>query len=124
KHDEHDWDATQVPILLETNGKKLNAQADRNGYFYVIDRGNGKLISATPYGKTTWSDSKDIEGRPVPNKNASPTLEGHTVCPGALGTTNFMPPTYDPQTGLFYVTARDQCDIFSTAPQPYEPGHA
>lgn len=124
KHDEHDWDATQVPILIDKEGKKLIAQADRNGYFYVIDRTNGKLISATPYGKTTWSDSKDADGRPVANKNASPTLEGHTVCPGALGTTNYMPPAYNPQTGLFYVTARDQCDIFSTAPQPYEPGHA
>lgn len=124
KHDEHDWDATQVPVLIDKDGKKLIVQADRNGYFYVIDRTNGRLISATPYGKTTWSDSKDAEGRPVANKNASPTLEGHTVCPGALGTTNFMPPTYNPQTGLLYVTARDQCDIFSTAPQPYEPGHA
>jgi len=124
KHDEHDWDATQVPILIDANGKKLIAQADRNGYFYVIDRTTGKLISASPYGKTTWSDAKDADGRPVANKNASPTLEGHTVCPGALGTTNFMPPTYDPKTGLFYVTARDQCDIFSTAPQPYEAGHA
>ena len=124
KHDEHDWDATQVPVLIDAAGKKLIAQADRNGYFYVIDRTNGKLSAATPYGKMTWSDSKDAEGRPVANKNASPTLEGHTVCPGALGTTNFMPPTYDPQSGLFYVTARDQCDIFSTAPQPYEAGHA
>ena len=124
KHDEHDWDATQAPVLIDAGGKKLIAQADRNGYFYVIDRTNGKLISATPYGRTTWSDSKDAEGRPVANKNASPTLEGHTVCPGALGTTNFMAPTYDPLSGLFYVTARDQCDIFSTAPQPYEAGHA
>ena len=125
KHDEHDWDATQVPIIIDTpGGKHLIAQANRNGYFYVLDRTSGKLLSATAYGKTTWSDAKDAEGRPVANKNASPTLEGHTVCPGALGTTNFMAPTYDSQTGLFYVTARDQCDIFSTAPQPYEAGHA
>jgi len=60
----------------------------------------------------------------VAKKEASPTLEGHTVCPGALGTTNFMAPAFSPQTSLFYVTARDQCDIFSTAPQPYEAGHA
>jgi len=124
KHDEHDWDATQLPVILDAGGKHLIAQANRNGYFYVLDRTTGKLISANPYGKTTWSDGKDADGRPVANKAASPTLEGHTVCPGALGTTNFMAPTYDPQTSLFYVTARDQCDIFSTAPQPYEAGHA
>ena len=125
KHDEHDWDATQVPVIIDTaGGKHLIAQANRNGFFYVIDRATGKLLSANVYGKTAWSDAKDTEGRPVANQNASPTLEGHTVCPGALGTTNFMAPTYDPQTGLFYVTARDQCDIFSTAPQPYEAGHA
>lgn len=124
KHDEHDWDATQVPVIIDAAGKHLITQANRNGFFYVIDRTNGKLISATAYGKQTWSDSKDAEGRPVAKKEAAPTLEGHTVCPGALGTTNFMAPTYDPQTGLFYVTARDQCDIFSTAPQPYEAGHA
>ncbi len=124
KHDEHDWDATQVPIIIDSGGKHLIAQANRNGFFYVLDRTNGKLISSTAYGKQTWSETKDAEGRPLARKEASPTLEGHTVCPGALGTTNFMTPTYDPQTNLFYVTARDQCDIFSTAPQPYEAGHA
>ncbi|MGC2402965.1 MAG: PQQ-dependent dehydrogenase, methanol/ethanol family [Acidobacteriaceae bacterium] len=129
RHDEHDWDATQVPVMIDlgtsdAGGKHLIAQANRNGFFYVIDRVTGKLISANAYGKTTWSDSKDSEGRPIAKKEASPTPEGHTVCPGALGTTNFMAPTFDPQTSLFYVTARDQCDIFSTAPQPYEAGHA
>jgi alcohol dehydrogenase (cytochrome c) len=124
KHDEHDWDATQVPIMIDSGNKHLIAQANRNGFFYVLDRSTGKLISATVYGKTTWSDHKDAEGRPVANKEASPTLAGHTVCPGALGTTNFMAPAYNPKTSLFYVTARDQCDIFSTAPQPYEAGHA
>jgi alcohol dehydrogenase (cytochrome c) len=128
-HDEHDWDATQVPVMIDlvepdSGGKHLIAQANRNGFFYVTDRVTGKLISANAYGKTTWSDSKDSAGRPIAKKEASPTPEGHTVCPGALGTTNFMAPTFDPQTSLFYVTARDQCDIFSTAPQPYEAGHA
>jgi alcohol dehydrogenase (cytochrome c) len=124
KHDEHDWDATQVPIMIDAGSKHLIAQANRNGFFYVLDRVSGKLVSANAYGKQTWSDIKDSDGRPLAKKEASPTLQGHTVCPGALGSTNFMPPTYSPQTGTFYVTARDQCDIFSTAPQPYEPGHA
>lgn len=124
KHDEHDWDATQIPVLVDAHGRRLIVQANRNGFFYVIDRTSGKLISATSFGKQTWSDSKDKDGRPTATKEASPTLQGHTVCPGAAGTTNYMPPTYDPQTGLFYVSARDQCDIFSTAPQPYQRGHA
>jgi len=123
-HDVHDWDATQVPIMIDSGGKHLIAQANRNGFFYVLDRTTGKLLSATPYGKVTWSDSKDAEGRPVANKESSPTLEGRVVCPGALGKTHWMSPTFSPRTGLFYVSAREQCDIFSTAPQPYEAGHA
>jgi alcohol dehydrogenase (cytochrome c) len=124
KHDEHDWDATQVPIMIDAGGKHLLAQANRNGFFYVLDRTNGKLLSANAYAKTTWSGGKDAEGRPVANKESSPTPEGRTVCPGAIGSTNWMSPTFDSQTGLFYVTAREECDIFSTAPQPYEAGHA
>jgi alcohol dehydrogenase (cytochrome c) len=124
KHDEHDWDATEVPILIDAGDKHLIAQANRNGFFYVLDRRSGKLLSATAYGKITWSESKDTEGRPVAKPEAAPTPKGHTVCPGALGATNWMSPSYDSKTGLFYVSARDQCDIFSTAPQPYQAGHA
>ena len=124
KHDEHDYDATQVPVLFERDGKHLLMQANRNGFFYVLDRSNGKLLSASTFAKVTWSNSKDSEGRPVANKEATPTLEGSRVCPGAAGATNWMSPTFDPRTGLFYVTAREQCDIFSTAPQAYQAGHA
>jgi len=124
KHDEHDYDATQVPVLVDEGDRHLIMQANRNGFFYVIDRASGKLLSATPYGRVTWSNSKDASGVPMERKEASPTLTGVPVCPGALGATNWFSPTYDPQTKLFYVSAREQCDIFSTAPQPYEAGHA
>ena len=124
QHDEHDYDATQVPVMIDDGDRKWMAQANRNGFFYVVDRTNGKLISATSYAKVSWSTSKDATGRPVPDKAGAPTPDGNRVCPGALGATNWMSPTYDPQTKLFYVTAREQCDIFSTAPQPYEAGHA
>ncbi len=124
KHDEHDWDATQVPVMIDDGDKHLIAQANRNGFFYIIDRSTGKLVYSNPYAKVTWSNSKDAEGRPIALKAASPTEEGNRVCPGAAGATNWMSPTYDPQTKLFYVTAREQCDIFSTAPQNYEAGHA
>ena len=124
QHDEHDYDATQVPVMVNETGKKLILQANRNGFFYVIDRTNGKLIHAESYAKVSWTREKDSNGRPVPAKEGSPTPDGNRVCPGAAGATNWMSPTYDPQTKLFYVTAREQCDVFSTAPQPYEAGHA
>ena len=124
KHDEHDWDATQVPVMIDDGDKHLIAQANRNGFFYALDRSAHKLLFANAYAKITWTDSKDSEGRPIANKNAEPTANGHSVCPGALGATNWMSPTFDSRTGLFYVTAREECDIFSTAPQPYEAGHA
>ena len=124
KHDEHDYDATQVPIMFDLDGKHLIAQANRNGFFYILDRDSGKLISANPYAKQTWSDSKDSSGSPLAAKSSSPTDEGVRVCPGAAGATNWMSPTYDPQTHLFYVTAREQCDIFSSSAQPYDEGHA
>ena len=124
QHDEHDYDATQIPVMLNEGGKKLIVQANRNGFFYVIDRNNGKLIRAESYAKVSWSKDKDAIGRPVAAKTGSPTPDGNKVCPGAAGATNWMSPTYDPQTKLFYVTAREQCDVFSTAPQPYEAGHA
>jgi alcohol dehydrogenase (cytochrome c) len=125
KHDEHDYDATEVPVMIDQGSEKhLIVQANRNGFFYIIDRATGKLISSNAYAKVTWSTSKDAEGRPALDKNGSPTLEGNRVCPGAAGATNWMSPTYDPQTKLFYVTAREQCDIFSTAPQAFEKGHA
>jgi alcohol dehydrogenase (cytochrome c) len=124
KHDEFDYDATQVPVMIDQGEKKYIAQANRNGFFYLIDRTTGKLIFSNPYAKVTWSDSKDANGAPVGKKSAEPTPEGNPVCPGAAGATNWMSPTYDPQTQLFYVTAREQCDIISTAPQPYEEGHA
>lgn len=76
RHDEHDWDSTQVPVLIDDGGKRLVAQANRNGYFYVLDRTTGKLVLANPFGKVTWSNSKDAEGRPVAVKESTPTLEG------------------------------------------------
>src|SRR5947208_5633943 len=103
KHDEHDWDATQVPITIDLGGKHLIAQANRNGFFYVLDRTNGKLLSANAYAKTTWSGGKDAEGRPIANKESSPTPEGRTVCPRAIGSSNRMSPTVYLQTWLFYV---------------------
>src|SRR6184192_516542 len=79
KHDEHDYDATQVPVMVDQGDRHLILQANRNGFFYLIDRSNGKLMVANPFAKVTWSDSKDASGAPIARKDASPTLEGNRV---------------------------------------------
>jgi alcohol dehydrogenase (cytochrome c) len=124
KHDTHDWDATEVPVLINLDGRHLVVQANRNGFFYVLDRSTGKLLSATPFGTVNWSHHKDAEGRPAPDPEIEPTLEGRRLCPGAYGVTNWFSPSFNPKTGLFYVTVNENCDIFSTAPQKYEAGNA
>ena len=125
KHDEHDYDATQVPVLIDSDAKHLILQANRNGFFYVLDRATGKLLASEYVCQSDLERQQGRGGRPVANKDATPTADGSRVCPGAAGATNWMSPTYDPQTSLFYVTAREQCDMFSAPrPQPYDAGHA
>ena len=108
-HDTHDWDATQTPVLFdgEIDGqkRKLVAQASRNGYFYVLDRATGKNISSNQYVKVNWSKGVDAKGSPIPNPAKEPQLDGALVSPNQGGATNWPPPTYDPDTGLFYVSA-------------------
>jgi len=126
-HDVHDWDATQVPVLFdmewEGRPRKLLMTANRNGFFYVLDRTNGKFLLGRPFARETWA-KKEIgpDGRPVVLPKSDPTPEGSYVCPGARGGTNWMSPSYSPETGLFYVAAREQCEKFYNAPQPYEEG--
>ena len=124
KHDEHDWDATQVPIMIDSGDKHLIAQANRNGFFYVLDRTTGKLLSANAYGEPLGATAKMRKAVLSRTIKARQRRRDERFAQGALGATNWMSPSFDSRTGLFYVTAREQCDIFSTAPQPYDVGHA
>ena len=109
-HDVHDWDAAQTPVLFdaEFHGKhrKLIAQASRNGFFFVLDRTNGEHLVTAPYIDQTWSSGIDSRGRPTAKLEATPSPDGALVEPGSDGATNWMAPSFDPQTGLFYVNAR------------------
>jgi alcohol dehydrogenase (cytochrome c) len=127
-YDLHDWDATQVPVLadMEFEGKsrQLLLDANRNGFFYVLDRVEGKLLFARPFVRVTWAKEIASGGRPVVLPGSDPTPEGTYVCPGAAGGTNWMSPSYSPQTGFLYVAAREQCDTFMSWPQSYHAGRA
>jgi PQQ-dependent dehydrogenase (methanol/ethanol family) len=125
-HDVHDWDATQIPMLLDLKIKgeprKALVLANRNGFFYALDRTDGKFLFAKTFAQVTWAKGVDANGRPIVLPGTDPTPEGNNVCPGVGGATNWMSPSHSPQTGLFYVTAREQCDTYYSAPQTYREG--
>jgi alcohol dehydrogenase (cytochrome c) len=115
-HDVHDWDAIQTPVLFdgEFRGekRKLLAQASRNGYFFLLDRVTGKHLLTAPFIETNWANGIDDRGRPVARPGKEPTPDGALVNPGSDGSTNWMSPTFSPQTGLYYVVARRIWSIF------------
>jgi alcohol dehydrogenase (cytochrome c) len=115
-HDTHDWDSTQTAVLFdaEINGqqRKLVAQAARNGHFFVLDRTNGKAIVSSEYVKTNWAKGHDAKGQPIPDPLKHPQLDGALVTPNQGGATNWPPPSFSPQTGLFYVSASQAWSVY------------
>jgi len=109
-HDVHDWDAVETPVLFDAEFKgkkrKLLAQASRNGFYFLLDRTNGQYLAAAPFIDQTWATGVDSKGRPLAKPEAYPSADGALVEPGSDGATNWMAPSFDPQTNLFYVTAR------------------
>ncbi len=115
-HDVHDWDAVETPVLFdaEFDGKprKLLAQASRNGFFFVLDRTNGQHLVTTAFIDQTWASGIDERGRPVRKPEYDPRPDGALVEPASGGSTNWMSPSFSPETGLFYVNARRTFSIF------------
>jgi acido-empty-quinoprotein group A len=108
-HDTHDWDNVETPVLIDATinnePRKLLAQAARNGYFFVLDRTNGKSIVSKPFIPLNWSQGIDSHGQPIPNPKKNPTPDGSLLSIPAGGATNWPPPSFDPETGLFFVQA-------------------
>ena len=123
-HDTHDWDSAQTPILIDTtiDGKprKLVSTAARNGYFYTLDRVTGKHIVTTKYGTTTnWALSQRPTGEVDPNPAKEATIPGSLVSPVEGGVTNWPPPAYSEDTGLFYVQEHNGFNLlYLTDPDP------
>jgi len=123
-HDLHDWDSTQIPILLDTEfrgeNKKALAWANRNGFFYLLDRTMGKFLMAKAFVKQTWTKGFDDNGRPELIPGNQPTPEGNDrVWPGVDGGANWMSHSYSPLTELLYVFAREEHRTFSKNALPH-----
>ena len=123
-HDTHDWDSAQTPILIDTtiNGRprKLVSTAARNGFFFTVDRVTGEPVATAQYGSTTnWSLGLRKNGAPEPNPEKEATVAGSFVSPVEGGVTNWPPPAYSPDTGLFYVHERNGFNlVYLTEPDP------
>jgi alcohol dehydrogenase (cytochrome c) len=113
----------QIPVLADSdwNGtpRKLLYWANRNGFFYVLDRATGEFLRGAPFVKQNWATGLDRRGRPL----LAPLAEGAPVFPGVQGGTNWYSPSYSPRTGLFYVSAWDgYSSIFTRQKMDHVPG--
>ena len=119
-HDTHDWDAAETPVLVDGmfHGKprKMLLQSSRNGYFFVLDRTDGKSLLTVPFGPVDWSLGVDKQGRPIPNPAKEPTPDGRLIAPDESGMTNYRAPSFDPKTGLFIVSAHPSYSIYFAKP--------
>jgi alcohol dehydrogenase (cytochrome c) len=125
-HDLYDYDAVETPVLIDDvrDGKprKLLAQANRNGFFYVLDRTDGKFLFGAPFAeKLNWAKGIDVNGRPIP-AGVIPTAEGTRVCPGFTGATNWYSPSYNPDTHLFYFLVMENCNVYFKKAEKFEEG--
>ena len=115
-HDEHDWDAAQIPVLVDAHvrgePRKLMLWANRNAFYYVLDRETGEFLVAKEFARQTWANGIDPKGRPIVRPESVSSFKGTFVYPSAAGATNWRSPSYSPLTDLFYVSVREEGEIF------------
>ena len=125
-HDTHDWDANQTMVLMEATvdgrPRKLLVTANRNAFYYVLDRETGEFLSARAYAKQTWASGIDERGRPILIPGLDPTEDGVLVYPGWTGGTNWWSPSYSRSSGLFYVRSLDAGDVYYKREEEYAEG--
>ena len=125
-HDEFDYDSTQVPVLADLawqgRTRKVMLWANRNGFWYVLDRSNGQFLQGKPFVRVNWAEGIDEKGKPKRVLNASP--EGTLVYPNNQGATNWYSPSYSPRTGLFYIPSwMDTYSTYTKGPVEYKEGN-
>ena len=122
-NDTYDYDSVQIPVLVDMNWNgtpvKIMLWANRNGYFYALDRETGKFLVGKPFVKVNWSSGLDEKGRPI----QTPQPPGMPTWPGNQGATNWYSPSYSPRTGLFYMSVWDDyATIYTKQKQDYVEG--
>ncbi len=114
--DTHDWDSTQVPLIADRTTpqgtQKRLLWANRNGFYYVLDRDTGAFLGGAPFVRTNWAEGLDATGRPIRPVRTLEQAGGRPVYPGAKGGTNWWPPTYDPVLDRVYVPVLEQGMVF------------
>jgi alcohol dehydrogenase (cytochrome c) len=125
-HDLYDYDGVETPVLIDRfykgQERKLLVEANRNGFLYVLDRTNGKFLSATQFAeRLTWAKGIDANGRPIVS-DLQPTANGTLICPGDIGGTNWFSPSYSEFTHQFYVSAFDDCSTYFKKPEVFAEG--
>jgi len=119
-HDTHDWDAVETPVLVDGDfhgeSKKMLMQSSRNGYYFVLDRTNGKSLLTVPYGPVNWALGVDPQGRPIPNPDKEPAPDGRLIAPDEGGMTNYRSPSFDVRNGLFIVDAHPSWSLYFAKP--------
>ena len=125
-HDVHDWDAIQIPVLadIEVDGTSRKAMlwANRNAFYYTLDRETGEFLVGKPFARQTWAEGLDENGRPIRRPDTFPSTEGTLVAPTAGGATNWWSPAFNPHTGLLYVNAFDGEAKFFIRDEDYTAG--
>jgi alcohol dehydrogenase (cytochrome c) len=126
-HDVWDYDSVQIPVLadIQWQGRARKAMfwANRNGFFYVLDRTTGEFLRGAPFSKVTWATGLDPRGRPIVDPSKMPTREGVQVYPGVQGATNWYSSSFSPRTGLFYIpTWPNYWSVYTKFPIEYEAG--
>jgi alcohol dehydrogenase (cytochrome c) len=125
-HDTHDWDASQIPVLFDGtfrgNKRQFVAMANRNGFYYLLDRVTGEFLLGQPYIRQDWAEGLDSKGRPIFRPDIEPTESGTTLTPNLHGATNWYSPAYSPATGLLYVASRQMGSTYFKTEVSYQPG--
>src|SRR5262252_1732559 len=126
-HDEFDYDSTQVPVLADIqwqgSTRKVMMWANRNGFFYVLDRATGEFLLGKPFVEVNWASGFDAKGRPIRVAGMLPNAQGVLILPGNQGGTNWYNPSFSPKTGLFYIpTWANYSSLYTKEVTPYEEG--